>query len=64
MARKATKKAIDREIEATYYRLARGRMIDVLNIERVYEAGYLAVERGEPIEPAIQAAIELWTVPA
>ena len=64
MARKATKKAIDREITAIYGRLAQGRTISVLNIRHVFAAGRLAAERGEPIEPAILAAVELWTVAA
>jgi len=49
--------AIDRQIEAFYYRHCAGIAIDMLAIPTIFEAGRRAALAGEDIGPAILAAV-------
>lgn len=56
-ATKAEKK-LDKEIEAIYYRYGSGVQINIMDIGKIFRAGRDAHARGEPMEPAIVAAIQ------
>ena len=51
-------KALDKEIESIYYRHGSGVHISVMDIGKIFRAGRDAHARGEPMEPAIVAAIQ------
>jgi transcription initiation factor TFIIIB Brf1 subunit/transcription initiation factor TFIIB len=53
----AALKAIDREIERIYTRLAAGRSIDVMKIGELFDAGRTAAIEGRDLEGAIAEAI-------
>lgn len=60
IARKPSRKqlaAIDRQIELTYYRVAQGVQISILDIGKIYAAGRAAIEAGADLEAAIVAAV-------
>ena len=65
MARRTKRKsAIDELIEKTYYRLAEGRQINIMDIGKVFDAGRDAYKNGLPVEVAIQAAVDKYTMVA
>ncbi len=51
-------KALDKEIERIYYANAQGVQINIMDIGKIFRAGRDAHARGEPMEPAIIAAIQ------
>lgn len=60
----AAQKRTDLEIERLYRIHAAGRQINILKIGAVFAAGYDAIAAGQPLEPAIVAAVQLHTEPA
>ena len=50
-------KAQDRLIEKTYYKYGYGVQINVFDIPRVFQAGRYALDNGQDLDAAIQAAI-------
>lgn len=53
---KKSKKAIDREIDRLYKIHAQGT-IDIMDINKVFKAGYAAIEAGASLEDAVKSAI-------
>lgn len=51
-------KKLDKEIEQIYYRHASGVQVNIMDIGKIFRAGRDAHARGEPMEPAIVAAIQ------
>jgi hypothetical protein len=49
--------AIDRQVEAMYYRIASGVQIDVMDIGKVFDAGRTAIAAGEDLEAALRAIV-------
>ena len=63
MARRTkAEKALDMQIEQTYYRLARGRQIDIMDIGKVFAEGHRAAAEGRNLEIAIQEAVDKYTM--
>lgn len=47
----------DKLIESVYYRVANGVQIRILDIPKVFQAGYAALETGQDLESAIVNAV-------
>lgn len=54
---------IDRQIEQAYYRLAQNRQINVLKITALFRDARTMIERGQPIDDAVTAAILTYCEP-
>ena len=61
MATRRVKTQWDSLIESTYYRLAAGRQINIMDIGKVFDIGKQAMIDGKPLEPAIQSAVDKYT---
>jgi hypothetical protein len=57
MAKKMSKKAIDREIDRLYKIHAEGLSINIMDIGKVFKAGHAAVEAGTDLEAAVEGAV-------
>ena len=55
--KKLTKKQIDKLIEQTYYKHGSGVQIDIMNINKIFNAGHAAYSAGQSLDDAIVAAI-------
>lgn len=55
--KKLSKKQIDKLIEQTYYKYGSGIQIDIMNIQKVFDAGHAAYSAGQSLDDAIIAAI-------
>jgi hypothetical protein len=56
------RKALDKEIERAYYRHGEGVTVDVMDISKIFAFCRQAVEVGEPLDTAVQAAIAIYRV--
>jgi len=50
-------KAQDKLIEASYYKFGHGVQINIFDIPRIFQAGRYALDNGQDLDAAIQAAI-------
>ena len=56
--------ALDKQIEAIYYRAAAGKQINILDIGKVFKAGHAAAAAGADVEAAIVAAVATYCTSA
>ena len=54
------KSTIDKEIEQEYYRQASGKVIDIMDICKVFSHARAAISTGCPVSQAVRAAVLMY----
>jgi hypothetical protein len=60
--RKPTMKQIDKLIETSFYRVASGVQINIMDIGKVFTAGRAALAEGRDLDTAIREIVEILRV--
>lgn len=60
--RKPTAKQIDKQVEASFYRVASGVQINVMDIGKVFSAGRAALAEGRDLDTAIREIVAVLRV--
>ncbi len=56
-------RALDKAIEASYYRQAQGRQIDIMKIGALFADARARIQAGTPVDDAVKVAIETFCMP-
>lgn len=60
--KKAQEKALDREIEAAYYRHAQGVQVNMLDIPKIFRDAKLELAAGKPLDEAMIEIVKRYRV--
>lgn len=56
---KKNDKALEKAIEQSYYKQARGMQIDIMKIGALFKGAKDRIQDGEPVDSAVKAMIDL-----
>lgn len=57
---KTKKDNLDKQIEQSYYKLAQGKNINIMDIPKVFADGRRAVNNGATVDQAVRASILMY----